>query len=108
MKMDVLEKIIDEFVTKDSSNKTANQITSKAIEKKIENENKCNCAETEHDSKEERNAWCMLRLDEENKSDFNNYSTSDDCSDCPSNFNELAKWNEKRWKHKRKVKSHSD
>ena len=54
--MDVLEKIINEFMTKDSSNKTANQITSKAIEKKIKNENNCDYTETEHDSEEEWHA----------------------------------------------------
>ena len=52
-----------------------------------------------------RKNWRVLHPDEESDSDFSDYSTSDDCSDCPSDFNEWVKWNEKRWKYKRKVKS---
>ena len=40
MKMGILEKVIGKFVTKDSSNNNAHQITSKVMEKK--NENKMN------------------------------------------------------------------
>ena len=39
--------------------------------------------------------------------DYDSYS-DDDYSEYPSDFDEWARWNEKWWKHKKKVKSHSD
>ena len=52
--MDVLEKVIDEFVTKDSSNNDAHQTTLKAMEKKNANEHEHFYEETDSDSEEEQ------------------------------------------------------
>ena len=114
MKMDVLEKVIDEFVTKDSSNNDAHQTTLKAMEKKNANEyeccyeetdsdseeernvneHECDNEETDYDSEEEKNTWRLLHPDEESDSD---YSTSCGASDEDEDEEE---WLRRKVKHK--------
>ena len=60
------------------------------------------CRKNEESSYESDNDEC-------NHDDYDYNSDSDDeHSECPSDYDKWAKWNEERWKHKKKVKSHSD
>ena len=95
MKMDVLEKVIDEFVTKDSSNNNAHQITSKSMENKNANEYECYYEETDDDSEEERKAWRLLHPDEESDSDCSTCYESDEEEDEEEWFNRKIKWRER-------------
>ena len=102
---DKLEELIQSHAKMDKHKKDD---ISRKIEKK---------KEVEHDTKiMEKNIWqednqsCESDNDgcEEEYYDYYDDDDDDDYSYCLSDYDEWIKWNEKRAKHKRKVKSHSD
>ena len=121
--MNALEAEMQKHVESDKNDNNRNNKTSKKKENIAKDKNNDNnegiqvhadwdsnrneSNESECDSEKERLACYAMHPESENEHiDSESISDSyDEHSNCPSDYDEWAKWNEKRWKHKKKVKS---
>ena len=102
-----LDEIIKSFVKNDKHGKE--EVTHNETLNVCSNNKEAKDEDNDNDLSKNEESSCESDNDEYDHDDYDYNSDSDDeHSECPSDYDEWAKWNEERWKHKKKVKSHSD